>query len=193
MSSYLLIDEFSDYIRDAVSAADDTVIQSALDSAEDMINDFCQRSFVVATTASTRSFSPVNEWCEVLRIPDCTTVTAVTEWGATLGATTYQAEPPSTSLTGRTRPIEQLRRYGTYWAHDLGFARVTVTATWGWAAVPPAVKEATKIIAKDVLQQRNNNSGIAGFGEYGAIRVRMNPIAIDLLKPLQRGEAFGVA
>jgi len=42
------------------------------------------------------------------------------------------------------------------------------------------------------LQQRNNNSGVAGFGEYGAIRVRMNPIAIDLLQPYQRAEAFGL-
>lgn len=194
MSSYVTLAEFASYTRDQVAGVDDVVMQAALDSAEELINDFCQRSFTVAGAASARSYSPSNVRSDFLRIHDCTTVTSVTEWGTTLAAAVYQTEPIiSVDWSGRNGPIEQLRRYATYWAWDYGFPRIVVTATWGWAATPNAVKEATRIIAKDILQQRNNNSGVAGFGEYGAIRVRMNPIAIDLLKPLQRQEAFGIA
>ena len=40
MSSYVLLDEFSDYVRDQVSGTDDTVKQAALDAAEEMVNEF---------------------------------------------------------------------------------------------------------------------------------------------------------
>lgn len=191
--AYVLLDEFKDYIRDQVSV-DDAVSQAALTAAEVMINDFCQRSFDVAGASSTRSYTPPSGECAVLRIHDCTSITSITEWGSTLAAASYQAEPVGLlTWTGAARPYEQVRRYGAPWAYDYGKAQIVVTATWGWSATPASVTEATKIIAKDILQQRNNNSGVAGFGEFGAIRVRMNPIAIDLLKPLRRGEAFGVA
>ena len=194
MSNYVLIDEFTDYIRDAVATSDDTVIQASLNSAEEMIEEFCSRSFAVASASSARSYSPDAQWCDTLRIHDCTAITSVVENGSTLAAGTYQAEPLNLlSWSGQARPITHLRRVGSSWYHNYGKLTVVVTATWGWSAVPAGVKDATKIIAKDILQQRNNNSGVAGFGEYGSIRVRMNPIAIDLLKPLQRGEAFGVA
>ena len=194
MSSYVLIDEFSEYIRDQVAASDDTVIQAALNSAEEMIEEFCARSFVVASASSARSYSPDAQWSDILRIHDCTSIVSVVENGTTLTAGTYQAEPLNQlSWSGQARPINQLRRYGSTWYHNYGQSTVVVTATWGWSFTPSAVKDSTKIIAKDILQQRNNNSGVAGFGEYGSIRVRMNPIAIDLLKPLKRVEAFGVA
>jgi hypothetical protein len=191
MPNYVQTDVLTEYIRGQVTA-DDAVVESALNSAEAMVNDFCQRSFVVATTATARSYMPHRPGEYVLRIHDCTTVTSVTENGATVAASDYQTEPVTKSWAGLTVPIEQLRRYWTCWEYDQGFARISVTATWGWAATPDAVIESTKIIAKDILQQRNNNSGVAGFGEYGAIRVRMNPIAIDLLQPYQRAEAFGL-
>jgi hypothetical protein len=168
------------------------VITSALNSAEAMVNDFCQRTFLVASSPSARSYTPHRPGEYVLRIHDCTTVTSVTESGGTVSTADYQTEPVTKSWAGLTVPIEQLRRYWTCWRYDEGFARISVTATWGWTATPDAVIEATKIIAKDILQQRNNNSGVAGFGEYGAVRVRMNPIAIDLLQPYQRAEAFGL-
>ena len=192
MSSYVLLDEFSDYVRDQIAGTDDTVKQSALDAAESMVNEFCQRTFVVAGASSSRSYTPTSEYCDVLRIHDATTVTAVVVNGA--ATTNYQTEPLNLlSWSGEARPIEQLRTTGGYWYWNRDQLTVTVTGTFGWAATPKSVDEATKIIAKDILQQRNNNSGVAGFGEYGSIRVRMNPIAIDLLKPYRRAEAFGVA
>lgn len=194
MSSYVLLDEFSDYVRDQMSGTDDTVKQRALDAAEQMINEFCQRSFAVAGSATARSYSPESWQASTLRIHDCTTVTSVVENGSTLAVgTEYQCEPLNLlTWSGAARPIEQLLRYRMPWYYDAGKASVVVTGTWGWSATPAQVIEATKVIAKDIIQQRNNNSGVAGFGDFGAVRVRMNPIAVDLLRPLRRVEAFGV-
>lgn len=192
MSSYVLLDEFSDYVRDQVAGTDDTVKQRALDAAEAMIDNFCQRSFVVASASSTRYYSPKNDTSAFLPIHDATTVTAVTVNGS--ATTSYQTMPRNLiSWSGRVRPIDSLLATGGYWYWYNDQPLIAVTATFGWAATPPQVIEATKIIAKDIIQQRNNNSGVAGFGEYGAIGVRMNRIAMDMLGPLRRAEAFGVA
>lgn len=192
MSTYVLLDEFKEYVRDQVTV-DDTILQNVLDGAEHSIDDHCGRSFGVASgTPSVRHYTPDSGWSSVLRIHDCVSITSVVDNGTTV--TTYQAEPvDGLDVTGRTVPYEQLRQYAGYWGWDQGRALVAVTADWGWEATPAPVVEATKIIAKDILTQRNNNSGVAGFGEYGAIRVQANKIALGLLRPLRRVEAFGVA
>jgi hypothetical protein len=73
-----------------------------------------------------------------------------------------------------------------------GKASVSVTATWGWATTPAPAIEAVKILAKDILHQRDNRSGVAGFGEFGAVRVRQNPYVAMLLDPLRRAQQFGI-
>lgn len=194
MSSYVTLAQFKDYARNEITASDDTVLQLAIDSAEMLVNNFCGRTFYVAGAASARSYTPDTAGANVLRIHDCTTVTSIVESGATLDAASYQLEPINgITPAGDTRPYERVRRYGGTWFWDDAKARITVTATWGWASTPYRVQEATYIVAKDIYQQRNTNAGVAGFGEFGAVRVRMNPIVIDLLTPLRRAEAIGIA
>lgn len=194
MSRYVALNEFQDYGRNDLAGSDDLLLQSALDAAEEMINEYCQRSFTVAAAPATaRQYTPTGPWEQVLRIHDCTTITSVVENGATVDASGYTLEPLNAlGWSGQAKPYQQLRRYTGGWAWDFGKPTVTVTATWGWVATPDAVKTATLIIAKDIAQQRNTMAGVAGFGEFGAIRVRMNPIAVNLLTPLRRVEAFGI-
>ena len=193
MPRYTSYEGFAEYARDTTSAADVATANAALLAAEALVDEFCQRSFTVATTSSARVYTPETNESEVLRIHGCTAITSVVESGTTLTAAQYQAEPLNNlTISGMTVPYTHLRRYAGFWYYDLGRPTVTVTATWGWAAVPAAVVEATYIIGKDILQQRNNNSGIASFGDYGAVGVRMNPFALNLLRPLRRSEAFGI-
>lgn len=195
MSTYVALNEFQDYGRNELAGSDDLLLQSALDAAEEMINEYCQRSFAVASvTATARQYTPHTGIEQVLRIHDCIAVTSVVENGATVDSSGYTLEPLNAlGWSGQAIPYQQLRRYTGAWAFDYGKPTVTVTARWGWAATPEAVRTATLIIAKDIAQQRNTMAGVAGFGEFGAVRVRMNPIAVNLLTPLRRVEAFGIA
>jgi len=194
MSSYVLLNEFLEYGRNEILGTDDAILQAGLNAAEQMINEFCGRSFTVAgDTATARSYMVAGWGLNVLRIHDCTQVTLVTEDGATVAAADYQTEPLTVSWSGMTVPIEQLRHLNGSWLWDAGRATVTVTAKWGWSETPASIKTATLIIAKDIVQQRNTSSGVAGFGEFGAVRVRMNPIAMQLLQPFRRAEAWGIA
>lgn len=183
---------FKDYARNELGTADDTAIQAALDAAHYSAYDYAGRSFELAGSASARSFVPLSG--DVLPIDDCTSITTVVNNGVTVTAGDYQAEPiGNRSGSMATVPFTRLRMIdGADWYLYFGKATVTVTATWGWAAAPPAAIEAVKVLAKDILHQRDNRSGVAGFGEFGAVRVRQNPYVAMLLDPLRRGDSWGI-
>lgn len=54
--------------------------------------------------------------------------------------------------------------------------RVTVTARWGWPAIPQVVREATLIQAIRLFKRKDSAEGVLGSAEWGAVRVsRMDP------------------
>jgi hypothetical protein len=66
-------------------------------------------------------------------------------------------------------------------------ARVQVTGTWGWPAVPVDVKQACLLLAARLFIRKESPQGVAGFGEFGAIRVRSaDPDVVALLEPYRR-------
>jgi hypothetical protein len=191
--SIVALPTFKGYFRSEISA-DDSIIQAVLDATDSVIQEICQRKFVVAGSASARTYAPT-VGRNVLRIHDCTTITSVVENSTTLTADTdFVKEPVQTvSWSGETRPYEQVRRIGASWYTDNGKGTVVVTATWGWAAIPSAVTQAALIGAKEILDQREVRFGIAAVNEFGPLRVRANPEVQRLLAPYMRVEGFGIA
>jgi len=188
--AYCTAEAFDDYISDEFASTEATLRLGALNAAERAINEYCNRSFPVAGSATAKLYVPSNT--PILRIHDCTTVTAVTESGTAV--TTYQKEPVAAAWSGLAKPYEQLLMLGSYWSQtgDAGEATISVTATWGWAAVPDEVSEATKILGKDILQQRRTSGNLIAVGDFGG-SVRINTYVKQLLNPLRRVEAFGIA
>lgn len=192
--SNLSVSTFKAWKRVEVST-DDTVIQAAIDSAEESINQHCGRKFVLAGTATARVFASASERSSVLEIHDCTSVTSVSDSGNVLAASAYQLEPLN-GLTsfGETTPYTRIRLLaGAYWSHFYGEATISVTAVWGWSALPARYTEATKILTADILDNRDIRNGVIGFTDYAGIRVRENPVVSALLAKLVRANAFGIA
>lgn len=192
MAVYVTLADFKTWLRNELGTTDDAMLQLGLDAAEVAVNEHCGRNFNAASTASARLFRP--ESLRLVTIDDCTTVTSVVENGATVAASGYQLEP----LNGRRPsgldvPFDRIRRiYGDWYmdgADEVGRATISVTATWGWAATPPPVIEATKILAKDIISQRDTRNGVAAFGEFGSLRVRLNPYVEQLLAPFVKSTA----
>jgi hypothetical protein len=192
--SYVLAPDFKNYLKVSRPADidDDNLIQAALDAAEGWINTFTGRQFAIAGASTTRSYPASGT--ELLDIDDASTVTAVTYNGVTVDPSGYQLEPFNTiGLYGVVEPYNSIRRYFGWWdTFNQGQAIVGVTGTFGWVAVPPAVVEACKIQAKDILSHRDIAFGIAGFADY-AMKVRQNPQVLGLLAPFRRVRAFGIA
>jgi hypothetical protein len=192
--AYVTTQELTDYLRSTV-VADDVEFDAARLAAEAAIDDYCQRTFTVPTTATTRTFVPTD--CYVQTVPDIanTTDLAIVDNGATLSAGQYQLEisPGQVgpiSMSGRSWPYTQIRRMAGSWYMDpYGNDSLTVTARWGWAAIPPEVILATKLLARDFLLARDTAFGIVQVGDFSRL-IDGNKIVEGLLFPLRRPEAY---
>ena len=91
--------------------------------------------------------------------------------------------------TGEARPYEQIRYIGSRFTFDNYRATVSVTATWGWLAIPEQIKRAALILAKDIAVHRDVNFGNLGVTDVGAVRARQAPLIRDLTKRYRREEA----
>ena len=179
--------------KNAPTDPPDAVIQAAIDAAEYVIGPTIGRVMVVASGSTTRSFAPVSDRSTVLEIDDATAVTVVAEHGTTISATAYQLEPLNgRDQAGNVVPYTRIRLLGaTFTPTYRGEASVAVTATFGWAALPAAYVEAVKILSADILDQKDIRNGVAGFADFGAVRVRENMTVVKLLSRLTRGRAIG--
>lgn len=187
--SYVGLEEFKAYVRSEIGAVDDGDLAAVLASAEDAVDDHCGRSFAVAGDGSARVYVPTGT--DALYIHDATTITSVVDDGTTLtSGTDYQKEPLNSLVGALSVPYYRLRRLGGSWDGDSNEATVTVTATWGWSATPERVKQATKMLAKELLEARNNKSGYVELGDMAA-RALTHPKFAMLLDRLRRMDVVG--
>ena len=156
-------------------SVDDTLLELAVESASRMVDSYTQRYFYNAGTA-TRLFAPQDSY--VSEIDDLITLTTLQtsdgdDFGTTWAAKDYQLEPLNGNVDGLTgHPATRIRAVDDFLFNVLdGEATVRVIGTWGWSAVPMAVKQATVIQAARIFKRNDSPLGIAGFGEMGAVRV----------------------
>ena len=195
--AYVEQTDLTDYLRSTI-VADEADIEAANLAAENTVNSYCQRTFTVPTAATTRTFVATDEY--VLTVPDIANTTGliVVSDGSTVTAANYQLEvsPEVTGpigVDGRTWPYTRIRLLTGSWPVDSDReADVSITARWGWAAVPPEVTLATKLLARDFLIARDTSFGIVQVGDFSR-RIAANGVVETLLSPLRRVEAFGIA
>jgi hypothetical protein len=178
-------------------AIDDSLLETAIESASRMIDGFTARTFSNAGTA-TRNFAATDEIN--LIIDDAITVTEVAstdEVGGTYtiwDVTDYQLEPINSRSDGLYMPFTGIRAVNDYlWPVVDYQALVRITGTWGFPAVPIAVKQATIIQSSRLYKRLDSPLGVAGFGDMGAIRVSrfLDADVEQLLMPFRIMRNFG--
>jgi hypothetical protein len=70
--------------------------------------------------------------------------------------------------------------------------RIQITGVFGWPAVPAAVKQASLISAADLFRMKDAPFGVAGFGEFGAVKITANPKVMALLQRYISPKRVGV-
>jgi hypothetical protein len=192
---YLTVEQIKAYHRNEIPTADDEFIEAAGDSAEAFLDQACQRQFIVASSATPRLYAPMGG--QVLNIHDCTTVTVASNNGSVASASAYQLEPVNgLTWAGETRPYDSIRLLNAIWEEGpyKGQATASITATWGWAAIPARITQAALIIAKEIIVNRDEvKLGLIGFSDVGGVVARTNPIVRDTINHYKRAEAFGIA
>lgn len=172
----------------------DAALTSALSAASRSIEAYCGRQFNDAGSASARVYYP--DSLTVCKTEDFSTTNGLIvaldfsnagNYSTILSATSYQLEPLNGVVDGTPGfPYNLIRLIQTWyplWYASIGDPRasVQITAQWGWAAVPAPVVEGCLMLAEETFKMKDAPFGVAGFSEYGAVRVRDNPKVSSLL------------
>jgi hypothetical protein len=182
---YVTLAEMRDYLKFRANDPTDrdNDLEDAIASATEEVNLHCGRQFNRSETATARHFQP--DSAIAVTVDDfyttddlvIETVAGAGTWAEVnpLGLALYPMDGIMDGQIGW--PYNEIRLgYGGYWDY---FPRrspyrsqslIRVTAKWGWAEVPNAVKQATKIIAAQNFRLSDTPLGVAGLeGKFGGI------------------------
>lgn len=164
---YVTLDEAKDYTT-VTDAVDDALILRCVGAASRAIEQYTRRQFNKETVATPRRFRPV-DWRR-LPVADFHTTTGlvVNVSGTTWSLSNVDPRPWNGIVDGQTGwPFFNLYAVNTSWPYFDDSAAVTVTAQWGWAAVPDAVKQATLIQATRLFGRKFSPQGVVtGQGDF---------------------------
>lgn len=172
-----------------VDGVDDIVLERAIESATDTISLYCDRSFLSA--AGTRVFTPESD--TTVMIDDLVSVTSIKissmadgVYDVTFDANDYQLEPLNGVVGGVSGwPATSVRAVGDYlFPVFRGRATVQIVGSWGWAAVPRNVRQATILQAARIFKRGDSPMGVISSPDLGFIRVgsKVDPDVAQLLE-----------
>lgn len=151
---------------------------------------YCQRFFYRQT--ATKTFTATDLYC--LPVPDLVGITTLKTdvdgdgtYETTWATGDRQLLPVNAAVELEPGPYTEIAAVGAltfpvvYGAPGSRTNRVQVEGVWGWPEVPEPVREAAKILAGDYLKLGGMAFGVAGYGDYGAVRARMSSPALEML------------
>jgi hypothetical protein len=192
--SYASLSDLKDYLTiGQAKTSQDQALASALDSATEEIERYCNRQFNLATSVSSRVFHPSTQ--TLIDVDDMSTAVGLVvevdssndgTFGTTVAASDYELYPYSGVVDGQLGwPFYQIMMTSTaLLPGEFAFRRrgtVRVTAKWGWTAVPAPVRQACLIMAAETYRMKDAPFGVAGMDTFGIIRVRDNRVASNKL------------
>lgn len=174
-------------LADVKDAIDETLIAKAVTAASRAVEDWCGgRSFGLDVSATSRVFRPCDT--AVADVDDIgSDIGLVVEtWDgvswASWAADDYQLEPLNAGSRATAFAWSQVVALSGGW--PVGGRRPTlrITAQWGWSQVPAQVEEATILRAVALFKRKDAPFGVAGFGDFGALRItRQDSDVVSLL------------
>ena len=173
-----------------IDNVDDDLLELAIDAASRQIDGHCERVFYSTETA--RIYTALDNY--LVEIDDLAAITELLTssdgdgFDTTWASTDYQLEPLNGQAGGISSPATFIRATGDFLFPRLGQeALVKVTGTFGWSAIPTAIKQATLILAQRQFKRYDSPLGVAGIGDIGIIRVsRIDPDVASLIAPFRR-------
>lgn len=200
-NAYATVAEVRDHFQDASSNLDLDLLEKAINASSRAIDQFCGRRFWLDAAVTVRTYRPQDPY--ELEIDDIGTTTGVivktdttgdATWATTWDSADYQLEPLNSDVVASGDTVTPYAWWRIAAIDDKTFPVVTsrrttlqVTAKFGWSSVPHDVNEACILKAAALFKRKEAPFGVAGFGEFGAVRIgRHDPDVMDLLGPYVR-------
>lgn len=151
----------------------DADVAVAIEAASRAIDNLCGRRFFVDASDDVRYYSPRSR--DRLAVDDVVSITTLktdddgdgtfeNTWTANVD---YVAEPLNAATETPAQPWRVLCRHplGSYYFPTLYPRSVELTGKFGWAAAPSEIKQASTIVASQLLQRaRSAPFGVVGIG-----------------------------
>lgn len=190
---YATPDQVKNYVGGIRDSLSDARIAEVLAGVSRDIDGSCHRRFYADLTASARLYD-VTDPCQV-DVDDFWTTTGLVVEGdysgagtfTTLTASDYELRPLNGIVDGESGwPYNEFRAVNRRFPCQQLRAGMRVTAKWGWAAIPPSVREACLILSTETLKLPDSVFGAGGYSDFGIIKVRDNPMAARKLSKFVR-------
>jgi len=172
-------------IPSATSSEDDP-IDAAIDAAEQEIDNYTGRSFVVPGSATAKVYRPMDD--RVVLVDDIAQTTSLVVKTDTADDGAYDTTLTITSefvLEGNVTPYRIIRRVdgSTFPRYMSNRATVEVTAFYGYGmAIPKAIVQASTVLGARLYQRRSSPLGFQAGLEGDAVRIsRIDPDVRALL------------
>ena len=199
VTAYCTIEELKQRLG-ITDTADDAQAAIAVSAAAKAIDGATGRYFWQG--ADTRTYVPESIWVQT--IDDLVTVTTLktdqdgdgvfeitwtagTDYELALGDRAYNV-----SASGEQRPYTQIKVIsgGKLFPFTWAFTRqdrIQVAGTFGWPAIPVAVRQVALQLAAEMFKMKDAPFGVIGMSDLGIIKIQQNPMMKTLLQPYVRG------
>ena len=165
-ADYITAEELQNYmgISDEDAAKYEVAMTDAVGSITEEIIGYCHRDFNDAGAVSSRQYRAIShpEYGPMLITDDFHTTVGLVV--GSLGVSSLTLEPLNGIVQGKTG-WPYWRIIGSFTPGEL----VSVTAQWGWASIPKAVRQAAFIWGADTFQLKDQRLGIAGSDQFGSV------------------------
>ena len=172
---------------------DDAMLENSIEAASRTVDGMCARHFYSATETH---YYDAEQWDEI-EVDDLVSVTTLKTdedqdrvYETTWGATDFELGPGDSAPYTRIYATPTGSHAFPVWQRKA----VQVVGTFGWSAVPDAVREASLLLAARYHSRRNTPLGIqVGKPEFGNLSIPgKDPDVERLLMPYRRFALIGV-
>jgi hypothetical protein len=190
--SYATLAEFKSSIG-ITDTTDDTPLQSCLDAADQLINNYVDTKVGFGQTASQTRYYTADRFDFVLTDPIVSVSQLATDingdgtYSQVWTSNDYILAPRNAALDSRPyTEIDTSPFSNADYNFPVGYLEVKVTGVFGWPSVPAAVKQAALIQAGAIWSSRTAPFGVIGSQDLGGVlrmSAALHPEARVLLEP----------
>lgn len=196
-NGYCTVKEVQAQLGDTDGKLSVPLLEQAITATSRAIDQHCGRRFWQDATVQVRVYRPLDAWSVV--VDDISTTTGLVvatdtghdgTYATAWDAADYQLEPLNADADGGAYAWTQVAAVGSLRFPCQGYPSrhrrrpaVRVTARFGWSAIPDDVNEAAILKAVSLFRRKDAPFGVAGFGDFGAVRIRRDPDVEALLAP----------
>lgn len=194
VNAYATVAEVRTHLADSTSLLATELLERAINAASRAIDAHCGRRFWRDALVTARTYRV--ECSEYVYVDDISTRTGLivktgtdgVTFDTTVASTDYILEPGNADVLAAGDTVDPFAFWkiaavgGTTFTVDRRYPTLQVTAKFGWSSVPYEVQEATILKAASLFKRKDAPFGVAGFGEFGVVRIgRNDPDVMELL------------